>query len=303
MNDINTLFDRLTFKDEDFVYLKPCLDITLYWSGSVFDHSDGIVNFYRQSLELIGEGLRYFRTETMSKARPIKKDTIGLIPFWFQGTDTRRDIYMLFLESGAAPDEPSDRAFALNAAPGMGFVRLILPVSYIAESISPFLDLATNLGQTLAYDFGQAGLALNWNHLGDYGSRAKEAMNSLANRYPGLDMSHPFCTKYVVSKGIKCVNWLTYLNMDYCQRLGGLPELGKKFDKNVVIHTLNNGIGIQAGPAPEIGDVNRRKSLPVFHQVGKVLAPIRTKVHPPIFGPEGIADKEITEKWLGRFDS
>lgn len=303
MNDISAVLGKLDFQDEGFVYLRPCLEITLFWSGSVLDRSDGIVKFYKESLELIGDTLTFFRTETMGAARRIKKDTLGLLPFWFQQTKSKRDVYMLFLESGATADEPSDRAFALNASPGNGFVRLILPVSYIAESVSPFLDVAISLGKTLTYDFGQAGLALNWNHLGDHGRRVKEAMNALANRYPGLDMSHPFSSKYIVSKGIKCVNWLTFLNMDYAERLGGMPKLRTTFDKDVIVHSLDHGIVIQAGPAPELGDVNRRKTLPVYHQVGKVLASIRAKQHPPIFGPEGIGDKEVTEKWLSRFDS
>ncbi|MGH9350079.1 MAG: type VI immunity family protein [Vicinamibacterales bacterium] len=285
------------------MYLRPCLEVTLFWSGPAAARAAGIVKFYDESLKLIRDGLAFYRTETMSAAKRLKKDTLGLVPFWFQDTKTRRDVYMMFLESGAAPDEPSDRAFALNASPNNGFVRLILPVAYAAKSAAPFLDVALRLGQTIEYDFGQAGLALNWNHLGDHGTPAKEAMNALASRYPGLDISHPFSTKYIASKGFKAVNWLTFLSMDYVERLGGLSALRKAFDKDVVVHEQKHGVAIQAGPAPELGDVNRRKTLPVYHQVGRVLAPIRAKDHPPIFGPEGIQDKEVTEKWLSRFDS
>ena len=303
MKEIETVLEKLTYQEDGFVYMKPCLDITLYWSGSVFDRSDDILRFYQQCLDVLGGSFAYFRTETMTKARPLKKDTLGLLPFWFQKTNIKRDIYMLFLESGSAPDETSDRAFALEAAPGMGYVRLVLPTSFISESVAPYLDLARNMGQMFSYDFGQAGFAINWNHLGENKRGVLRVMNSLANRYPGLDMSYPFCTKFIASKGIKCANWLTFLNTDYCDRLGGLPVLRKKFDKSVVIHDANNnGVIIQAGPLPEIGDVNRQKNLPIYHQVGKELAPIRCREHPPIFGPGGFADKEVTEKWLSRFD-
>jgi len=303
MTGIESFIEKLTYQEEGFVYMKPCLEITLYWSGSVFDRSDDILRFYRQCLDVVGGSLGYFRTETMTRSRPLKKDTLDLLPFWFRGTKSRRDIYMLFLESGSAPDEPSDRAFALNAIPGKGYVRLILPTSFISESVAPYVDLARNIGQMVSYDFGQGGFAINWDHPGNNKRRVLRVMNSLANRYPGLDMSHPFCTKYIASKGIKCANWLTFLNTDDCDRLGGLPALRKKFDKSVVIHDAKNGVMIQAGPLPEIGDVNRQKNLPIYHQVGKELAPIRCTEHPPIFGPGGVADKQATEKWLSRFDS
>src|SRR5207237_7456939 len=97
------------------------------------------------------------------------------------------------------------------------------------------------------------------NHPGNNKRGVLRAMYALGNRYPGLDMSYPFCTKYIASKGIKCVNWLTFLNADYCDRLGGLPLLRKKFDKDIVVHSTENGVMIQAGPLPEIGDVNRQK--------------------------------------------
>jgi len=297
------IFRSLTYQEEGFVYVRPCLDIALFWSGSVFEQGNGIIKFYEQCLDVLGGSFVYFRTETMTRSRPLKKDTLGLLPFWLSGTNSRRDVYMLFLESGSAPDEPSDRAFALNATPGKGYVRLMLPTTFISESLSPYLDLARSLVRTVLYDFGHGGFAINWNHLGNNKRRVLRVMNSLANRYPGLDMSHPFCTKYIASRGIKCVNWLTFLNADYRDRLGGLHALKKTFDKNVVIYDANNnGVMIQAGPSPAIGDVNRQNNLPIYHQVGKELASIRCREHPPIFGPGGFADKEVTEKWLSRFD-
>jgi hypothetical protein len=96
---------------------------------------------------------------------------------------------------------------------------------------------------------------------------------------------------------------LTFLSRDYCNRLGGVSVLRKQFEATVVIHDAKDGVMIQAGPAPDIGDVNRQKNLPIYQQVGRALAPIRCKEHPPLFGPRGLADQEATDKWLSRFDS
>src|SRR5262249_30636950 len=130
MTNTDSVWNKLTFQEEGVDYLKPCLDVVFYWTGSVFDRVDGIVDFYRQSLERIKSGVTFYRTETMSSARRIKKDTLGLVPFWFQKTKTRRENYMLDLDSGAVADAPSDRGFCLQAMEfpdrPMGFVRLLL---------------------------------------------------------------------------------------------------------------------------------------------------------------------------------
>jgi len=41
--EVQSLLKKLSNQKEGIVYMKPCLDITLYWSGSVFDRSDDIL--------------------------------------------------------------------------------------------------------------------------------------------------------------------------------------------------------------------------------------------------------------------
>jgi hypothetical protein len=297
--------EKLSFERDGFVYLRPCLDLVLYWTGSIWDRREAVVSFYERSLDLIRKDVKFFRSETMKAAAPLKKDSLGLVPFWLKKTAKKRDIYMMFLESGSVRDEPSDHAFALNATPECGYARLILPPSFIAKSVSPFVDLAVTLAQGFPFAFGQGGWAMNFNPLEmDYKRDALRSMNALAKRYPGIDMSHPFTTKYAPARGngIKCINWLTMLNTEFVERLGGMARLRKAFDDKVVIHDLKSGVLIQAGPAPAIGDVNRRQALPAYRQVGRVLAPIRAEEQASIFGPAGVGDEDVTGKWLRRFD-
>lgn len=303
MSNLKELAESLTLRQDNDIYLKPCMDIVLYWAGTPFERSDGIVAFYERSLELIGKDVKYFRTETMTAAKPLKKDTLGLLPFWFKETDSRRDIYMLYIESGSKPDEPSDRAFALNAAPGIGYIRLVLPLSY-AKSAAAFADLAMSLGQSLPYDFGQAGVAINFNHLlSKYKQEALQSMNSIGNRFPGIDLAHPFSTQFIVTKGIKCINWLTFLNPEHVERLGGMAKLVEAGGSEVTVQQLLQGAVVRAGPAPAAGDVNRRDTLPAYHQAGRLLAPVRAAEHPAFFGPDGFPDKPASNAWLARFDT
>jgi hypothetical protein len=290
----------LTFKHEALVYLLPCAEVTLYWAGDHLEKKGGILEFYQQSLDAVGDTIAFYRTETMSSARRVKKDTLDLIPFWFNQPKAKRDIYMMFLESGSEADEPSDRAFVLNAAPGMGFVRLIQPIAH-ADDADRFLNQALALAQMIPFDFGQAGYSINWNELGLYKSDAVRAMNGLT-RYPGLDLADPSTTMFIVTKGIKCVSWLTFISPAYVQRLGGAKKVSAAAGEGVAIHPLRNGIAVQAGPAPEIGDVNRRQNLPNYRSAGHLLSRVRATDHPAIFGPDGLGEEDVTEKWLSRFD-
>src|SRR6516225_5953645 len=107
MKNGNSVFDRLTYKRKGVVFLIPCIDVVCYWAGSAFDRINGIVDFYEQSLAVIGKAIRFYQTETMAQAAPLKKDSLGLIPFWFRKTKSRRDVYILLLESGESANDVS----------------------------------------------------------------------------------------------------------------------------------------------------------------------------------------------------
>ena len=307
MKNGNSVFDRLTYKRKGVVFLIPCIDVVCYWAGSAFDRINGIVDFYEQSLAVIGKAIRFYQTETMAQAAPLKKDSLGLIPFWFRKTKSRRDVYILLLESGESANDVSDSAFAFQAIEAgdesTGYIRLILPVSFIDKDADKLLEFAERLIQRLDFGFGQAGYSLNWNEIGQSAELATATMTTLAKRYPGLDLSDPGSTQYTAADGIKCVNWLTIINESSCEHLGGIKKLEKELGEDIHIHRLPRGVMIQAGPRPEIGDVNRRQTLPLYHQVGRVLAPIRSSEHPAFLTVNGVEDDDATNEWLSRFDT
>ena len=228
MSETSPVWDKLTFDEDGVAYLKPCVDIVFYWTGSLFDRVDGILNQYQRSLDSIRSSVTFYRTETMTSARRVKKDSFDLLPFWFKKPQARRKIYMLYLESGDAVDEPSDRAFRFQAieveGSSMGAVRLILPVSTVDGSARAFVNLALDFGRKTKFAFGQAGYSVNWNELGDFGTEAMEAMLSIGRRYPGIDLSNPAVTEFAIPKGIKCVNWLTFLTPEQGSNWAASPN-------------------------------------------------------------------------------
>jgi hypothetical protein len=299
---------RQTFQISGTEYLKVCFDFTAYSVGSAFERAPGLVHFYQRGLELIGNHVRFYETETSGGAIPLDEEALELVPFWFTGTTSRRSIYYLSLESGSAPNVPSDRGFLLRAweatSPPVGCVRLVMPVTYPdivgARAVGVFADLVSEL----KYASGHAGFAVNWNETGDYGIYAQQVMGVLAQRHPGLDLPDTTATLMALPNGFKRVNWLTLLNAEYCERLGGLAQLRAALGPRITVHELPDGVIIQAGPRPDIGDVNRGRWLPLYHQVGTVLEPLRARPHPGFLARgQHLGDEDFTDDWLGHFDA
>lgn len=300
--------NRLVFNEDDVDYAKLCLDITVYWRGSMFERKEGIIDFHQQAITLIGPHLRYYETDSMERAKPLRKDTLNLVPFWLQNPKAKRDIFILKLEGGTHPNEPSEYSFVLNSdeeeANPVGALRLMLPIDFISKSPEIFVDLVENLIKKLKFESGHAGYALNWDPEGDMEAEADQTMRFISKRFPGIDLSDLDATliamQNVNSPGIKCINWLTLLGNELTDMVGGVNSV-KKGTVNCTVRKLDAGILIRAGEKPDIGDQNRKKKLTSYHSIGKLLARYRIGGY-EIFSSGESAGENATEEWLGRFD-
>jgi Protein of unknown function (DUF3396) len=73
---------------------------------------------------------------------------------------------------------------------------------------------------------------------------------------------------------------------------------------NCPVHTYNGGVVLQAGPEPEIGDVNRGVALADYRAVARAVKPIRFEQYSLglLYPPEPMDRIEETLKWIRRFD-
>ena len=300
----------LTFSSDGFTYAILCVDLTVYWRGSAFHRADGIVHFYRRSIQEIGERLRYYETGTMSGAKRLRKDTLEMVPFWFQKAKARRDIYMMSLESGAQANEPSDAGFFIIADEEddepIGAAQIRLPVSYVEKSPARLVDLARDLVAKLEFESGHGGYTLNWDPRGDFTVEAQEAMESVAARFPGVDLFDMDVTLVAMRKtkpaGIKRVNWLTLLGKSLAEALGH-DKLRQSLNEACEITKLPTGLLIRAGDRPTTGDQKAaRTDLTAYESVGRVLARLRFVDHRRIFGSSRAGAPDPTSSWLARFD-
>ena len=285
--------------------MKLCLDLAVYWTGRPQGHRAGLLHFFERSLELVGDSLRFYRTASMRKPHPVDADALAMLPHWLGDEEFDEDYWMMYLESGSAPGEPSDRAlrFHYDAEGDAGEFRLVLPVDTIdRRGAQGIVDLYAELVASLGFASGLAGYGLNWDYL-DRSRAAFRAIRSVSQRYRGIDVPACGSTEYVIPRGIKGPGWLTLLSDALLHRLGGIAALEKALGGRATVRRISGGSIVQAGAMPSIGDVNQRHALPHYDAVGRALAPIRAKGHPAILHDDrGIGDEDITEAWLARFE-
>lgn len=277
----------------------------------MFDRIEGILDFHKQMVELIGNRIKYYATETMENAKQIKDETFGLIPFWLSKSKRKRGIYMLTLESGSEANVPSDTAFYFYANEEIkikgGVIRILLPINFFGEEYGLYSELAGNLVKNLDFEFGHGGYSLNWDPNGDLAFDAQDRFPFIAKRFIGIDIPDNDATLFALTdaktSGFKCVNWITLLGKLLAKQAGPVTELKKKLSKLCTIRELETGLMIVAGSKPMIGDTNRREHPKAYHEVGRLFANFRLKQHPEFVGAHpSDPNHDISDEWLARFD-
>ncbi|MGH7496385.1 MAG: type VI immunity family protein [bacterium] len=279
---------------------KICLDLTLYFDGRFRENADGILHFYQQCLKLIEKDIKFFDVDGKNKFKKIKSDTLDLLPYWTTAEAEARDIYGLKLESGQTKEDVSDRAFHMyRGRLNPGYVRLIVPLEYASDSAQSFVLVAKNAADRLRFISGHGGYSTNMTS--DYESQQESGhVYALSRRYQGVDFDIPRSFARFMKDGIKGINWLTFLGESLVAKLGGKEELKAKLSKELSFHELQHGIMVQAGPEPQLGDVNRKERLAKYHEVGKVLRSLRIPDE-VLRNYNGIGGTENTKEWLNRF--
>lgn len=298
----------LQFFKDGTEYMKLCTDITVYWTGQASSHRNGILNFQDQALAVIGQHLTSYETAQMTGGRPLNRQALNLISDWTSQALDEEAFVSIKMEGGVVTDMPSDTALGFWSVPfrgnRVGAIKAVLPAS-AAENPDWLRNLAVGMVDGLALHSGHAGYSINWDYRGRYAPLCRRTMGRLARRFPGIDLPDIHGALMAIPSGMKRVNWLSFLGTGLVDRFGGIAPLKDVLTGPAIeLHTGRNNVVIEAGRAPGIGDVNRRERLEPYHEVGRALAPVRSRTHPPFLaGPGGPIDEELSAEWLGWFDA
>ena len=200
--------------------------------------------------------------------------------------------------------------------PPVTSLRVTIPLDHELTDPSKFLEWVLGFSVVRGQRFvsGHGGLAINQDEaVSDPALRnpMEGRLAALCLRHPGLDWDNTGSVQNFLLRWdralsnflpqIKRVNWLTFVSDRALARLGGPDQLAKTLgsDSAIVVHPLGQGVCIQAGPAPQLGDIARQEFLPTYRRVAAALRPIRLEKHSSAGG--GFSDDQAMD-WLDSLD-
>ncbi|EKK3976245.1 type VI immunity family protein [Cronobacter sakazakii] len=204
----------------------------------------------------------------------------------------------------------SDYSIEINSPAGW-FENIHKPVSYfgfnlpVAElnnkkHIEKLLLIFCNILKPL---HGIMGLGLQQCHEKE---RYQHLEYEIGQEFLGVDITNSKTDKHS-REGIRSVNWHTFFNNDWLNKLGGIQYLRSALgNSSIEIIPYDVGVIIRAGEWPELGWIKDNPYPELYVKVNKVLKPIRA----PEIGSLGYGsiageirfDDSSTARWLARFD-
>jgi hypothetical protein len=180
-------------------------------------------------------------------------------------------------------------------------LRVTVPVSV---DLTEFRERCIQLAETLPIRWGCAGLMLSGREFHDYPGTA-EAMYAVARRYPGYDPGYYFAQGNLTTDlsahlvvwhdHLRTVSWLNFLGPALLARLGRpLSNLGR-----CRVETRGELTLVQAGDAPEVGDVNRPDFPRAYRDADALLGVLRPQSTVHFLYPWS---EDSTAEWLTRFE-
>ena len=237
------------------------------------------------------------------KAKPLKAmlakmDEDDFVSFWYT--------------SGKAVHDAGPWEFQVIGIPawrakmggwGLCGLRFSVPLLFVEEYPEAFQELFVTCANYLRAEHGYAGHALVLSALRYDENQAFEAF--LTSKMRGFDAGGLVSGAVNAHLGIKTVSWLTAINRDYLEKVGGESTLRSELPMDWFrLLEYENGVVIQAGLQPEAAPADAplpaRMVLPDM-----LLQPVRTpqvRLHYASAESEPRLIGKAAERWLTRFD-
>jgi len=273
--------------------------------------------------QLVGEHLKcYIKPDGNGKPKPYPEQGVNLVDYihqqdivsekCFAPSFFGNDDYHAAAAYGMDIFATSTRSTPIRDRPA--YFSVVLPFSWLQgkDGEQAFQKLVHGWCQVLKPFHGYAGLGAIQSMDGTEKKRTNHLVYPLAKRFPGLEVDKPGTIASKMKRGggalkIKGVNWLTALDDECFEQLGGrqavLSDLGDEF----ILYEYEGGVLIQAGLTPQLGDVNQQHIPRYYQQLSRKLKPIRLTFpegHYLIKSPNKNeqSNAAASNEWLARFD-
>lgn len=311
--------------DADFFKAKATIElaseddtqlVALSFGMSIFSNTilsaqgEGLLAIYDRFLELCPrERLTHYSTENMTRHKKVTKATFNMLPIWLQPNAPPRDFICIELKSGGSFDDaPRNNFYVFGTEPKYrnftGDVAEVISMSIDADEArqdsSKLLDLFVDACSSIKFRSGLAGFSVNCSRYEREEAQTHAWRTGM--RFRAFDICRVIDDAIAVGKdGIKGIGWLTALDTQTVESVGGIPKVRKTLASEVEIIKVPNGIILKAGPEPLLGDRNRRELLPTYKQIYGLILPFvsRAAKRSPSFNIETDYVAR-TEQWFNR---
>jgi hypothetical protein len=220
---------------------------------------------------------------------------------WMHEAAVEDESWQTVWSSGKNLQEASEFEFTVLAVeePGLSYAQLALPI----ELRSQLPAIALHLAELLQPQQGYGGYGFIESNDLEVEDMAQPLVYSMAQRFPGIEVDRPVSHNSFLDAGIKGVNWLTLLGPRWVNKLPAEEALRATLGDGYVVAPYNDGLMIQSGPEPEIGDTNQQLWPRYYPKLARLLEPIRVK-DVGSFHYYGVNrfTRATSAQWLARFD-
>jgi hypothetical protein len=214
--------------------------------------------------------------------------------------------------SGDKPHDAGDWVFYVSGPRGwqakMGswgtaFLRFSVPLLYVEENPTVFQAMFVSFAKRLKVLHGHGGHGLVLSVVRESDNQPFEAYLSEILR--GMDIGAPHRAARTADKGIKTVSWLTAVNYEMVDKIGGLSAIRSELPMDwFALYEYGAGVVIQSGPKPEAAPADQPKParLVLPNMLFKDVRAPSVDIHRPSKDGEPRLIGWGAEQWLQRFD-
>ncbi|WP_437897163.1 type VI immunity family protein [Sorangium sp. So ce124] len=267
---------------------------------------EAVANVAEAYIKMVGEHLRWTMQTKTARIYPLSANRVPSPGKWLPNHEDGR-AWSFGLHGGDSMYDASEFQVSgfgsNNVTRNLGFIQIHLPLLWLAEYPGAFQDFVVEASRSLRPLSGYGGIgALEALDLAT-SDRHQPVVRLIAERFPGIEVESRTAHTIWLKDGIKGVNWLTILSDRWVEAAGGLDYLRIRLDDTFVFYPYDGGLVIQAGPKPQIGDVQANRWPRHYARLAKVLKRIQITNHRPFhLGGPGRMDKAASMAWLFRFD-
>jgi hypothetical protein len=152
-------------------------------------------------------------------------------------------------------------------------VEMNFPMTFFQEqNPDAIVNLVRNMASQIPYDsaYASPGLIHGWEDaiLMEY---AGLKLYPYSMRHPGYDIAENAITRLSLGMRTRGARWLTLLGPGLVEQLGGKDLLSQQITLPISLMDAGDGVLIQAGDYPEIGDVNRARGPILLPMVARLV--------------------------------